>query len=208
MSKEIELAFFCEVTEPAGYAEAIAVEDHLQYEYRPPADENGNRRGRVRIRMTKKNGIVSYTQTIKTPIDKDSKLGDHEETIEISESFFETWRKAFCSSGQKKIRYVYLAEQVVLKVDQNSITMPKVKFQVDRFYNAEGKMSQWVKVDIEIQDIVDYLKDGEADIKNAKFDIDFSNLPLGIKRVVSMVTEDPDERAGIDNFFRVFSVPA
>jgi hypothetical protein len=204
--REVELCFFCEVTDNSGYDQALATEQHTQFEFRPPPTEDGKRRGRVRVRKTVKNGQTAYTQTIKTPVNPDSKLGEVEETVDITESFFNTWVTAFASPGQVKDRYIFMSEKATLKINGNAVELAKVKYEVDRFYNQAGKKSQWVKIDIEIQDLIEYLKQNYEDVKNVKFDLDLSNLPLGIKRMVSAVTDDPEERAGIENFFKTFSV--
>lgn len=204
--KEIELCFFAEVTKKEGYDQAQAVEQHDQYEFRLPPGQEGQRRGRVRVRKTVKNGEVRYQETIKTPIDPTSTLGDSEETIDITEAYYNTWLKTFATKGQRKTRYTYLANSVKMTVNGNQIELPKLVFEVDRFYNTQGQKSQWVKIDVEVQDIIAVLKANHEDIKHAQFAIDFGCLPLGITKFIDAATKDANERAGIENFFDVFSV--
>lgn len=204
---EIELCYFCEIRDHSGLEKALSTEQHEQYEYRLPPTEDGQRRGRMRVRKTTKNGEVSYVQTIKTPANPESKLGDMEQDVDITEAFFNTWKSTFLCSGQHKIRYNFSANDVTLKVNGNAIKLPKIDLEVDIFLNQAGKRSKWGKIDVEVQDILKLLKESYTDITHAKFEIDFSDvLPLDIGQVVSAVTEDAEERAAIDNFFKLFEI--
>ena len=206
-TKETELCYFCEVGDKTGFDQAQAVEQHVQYEYRLPLSDEGARRGRVRVRKTTKSGEDFFTETLKTPIDPTQSLGDIEDTVAITEAYFENWKKTFLVDGQAKTRYTFIGKETKLTVDDQEVILPSLKFEVDVFLNPQGGRSQFAKVDIELQDIIAYIKDQHKDIKTVKIKIDFSSLPLKIGRVIDAATQDTEERAAISNFFKVFSLP-
>lgn len=204
---EIELCYMVEVTDPSGFEKASAMEMHQQYEYKLPPDEQGNRRGKIRIRKTTKNNESVFSETIKTPMNVESLLGDQESTTEISEAFYNAWRHVYRASGQQKIRYCFMAVEATMVYQGNEVKLPPVKFEVDVFLDPRGRKSKWAKVDIEVQDIVKMLKEQYEDVDAAKFEIKFDCLPLGVNQVVSMATKNSEERAAIDNFFKMYAIP-
>lgn len=206
-SNEIELCFMVEVRRPEGYAEASAIEIHDQSDYKLPPGEGGLRRGKLRVRKTTKNNEVSYVETIKTPLDPTSLLGDHEENNDITESFFHTWRAAYQVPSQTKIRHTFASDSAVMNYQGTEVKLPPIHFEFDVFVDAQGHKSKWAKVDIEVQDVIKMLKESYDDVDAAKFEIKFDSLPLDIGQVVSMVTKNADERAAIDNFFKRYSIP-
>lgn len=206
-TKETELCYFCEIKDKSGFEQAQAVEQHVQYEYRLPIGEDNLRRGRVRVRKTTKNGEDSFAETLKTPIDPAQSVGDIEDTVEITEAYYENWIKTFLVRGQAKTRYTFIGKETKLIIDEQDVILPSLKFEVDILMNEQGQRSTFAKIDIELQDIVAYLKEHHKEIKTAKVKIDFSSLPLGIGRVIDASTQDEEERAAISNFFKVFSIP-
>lgn len=202
---EKELCFYCEIKNPQGLGEAQAVETHEQYEYRLPPLEDGTKRGRVRVRKTDKNGEVSYTETIKLPIDQTG-LGDVEAHAEITEQYFKAWKILYKPKGHHKVRYTFISNKVNLKLNGELLTIPSVKLEFDIFINSQGKRSKWAKVDIEVQEIIKHLKESYPEFDTAKFEIDFSSFPMEIGRVVSAVTEDEEEKAAIEHFYKTYAI--
>lgn len=207
--KEIELSYLVEILDSTGLNQANSSEHQLQFEYKLPPLENGDRRGKVRIRKTTTtDGKDLFEETIKLPIDPSSTMGDFEKTVEIDESYFKAWSKLYKVSGQSKQRYDFVLTDIELNINDQMVKIPKFKFEVDIFYNTEGKRSKFAKVDIEVQSILDYLKENHTEIKAAQFKIDFNSaLPIKIGEVISFGNDDPEERAKIKAFFDHWSVP-
>lgn len=204
---EIELCYFCELTKPEGLSEAADTEMQEQYEYRLPPGPQGQRRGRIRIRKTTKNNESTFVETIKMPADPTALLGDMESNADVSEPYYNVWRSLYQVSGQRKIRYTFVSTEVTMMYLGNEIKLPPVKFEVDIFLDKVGKKSKWAKVDIEVQDIIAFLKKSHEDVDAAKFEINFSCLPLGIGEVVSAVSKKAEDRAAIDAFFKMYEIP-
>ena len=202
---ETELCFYGEVTNPAGFQQAIASEIQEQFEYRLPEDENGKRRGRQRVRKTTKDVQVAYTQTLKTPVEDGLVInGEIEDEIEITEDFYTTWRKTFVCTGVAKQRFVFLTQKVVLNFQGKTVELPEAKFEIDCFLNPEGRRSKFCKIDIEIQHLEDYLREYHPEIKDFRTLVKFDALPIGLKDVFPAVTEDPEEREMIKGFWKAF----
>lgn len=206
-TNEIELAFLAKVTKPEGYEQAETMEMHDQCEYRLPDTEDGKRRGKLRIRKTTKDSNTHYEEVLKCPHDPDSTIGDEEVPSDITEAYFNTWQKVFQAPMIRKIRYIFLAKNTKVIYNNESIEVPLVKFEVDRFLSAGGSKSVWAKIDIEVQDIVEVIKQRFKDVTAAQIKIDFDSLGLGITDTISMATEDPTEREAIKTFFKTFEIP-
>lgn len=206
-NSEIELCYYCEIRKPEGLNEANAVEQHEQYEYRLPPAEDGSRRGRVRVRRTDKNNETQYEEMIKLPKDASSSIGDIEVPVPITEAYFKAWQQVYRVPGQKKIRYTFVANSCEMTYQGNLIKLPPTKFEVDIFISSNGRKSVWGKVDIEVQDIIKMLKESYEDVDAAKFEINFSALPLDIGQVIAANTKHDEERAAIENFYKVYAIP-
>lgn len=191
--QEIELAYLAKVTQPDGFKQAAAVEGHLQFELR-------GEKGRCRVRRTTKHGNHVYTMTAKVK----ATTGDKETTIQIEKPFFDAFAMA-AGNGQKKVRHTYPSNKVTLTIPgQAPVILPNIVFEVDRFYNNQGKPGKFVKIDVEVQSIVQYIKDNNLDIKQLKILVDFSSLNLGIMEYFEM--EDPDHAASKKAFLDAFRV--
>lgn len=206
MSHEIELCFFCEIRNKDGLEQANAVEQHEQWEFKAPNDANGRCRGRERVRKTTMNDITKYDLTTKAP-KPGRQRGDYETPIEITEAFFENWKRAFAVAGQYKTRYTFVTSEVKITSDGNECIVPELKFEVDIFLDKAGKRSKFAKVDIEIQDVLEHIKKHHPEIDAAKFVIDFTKLPLDIGIIIPAESDDPANQAQVKEFFEYFAIP-
>ena len=126
---------------------------------------------RLRVRATKEHDKteIEYTQTLKVPVSGGK--GDNETTIIISESFFNEF-KLMADSHMEKDRYVIAIEG------------REETWEIDVFYDDEGKPFNHVKVDFEI-----------------KTDGDIPQLPSFLHDVIDGRTTDPEERKFIDMLY-------
>lgn len=207
MSAEIELCYFCEITNRDGLDQAASIEHHEQWEFRAPQVEGGRQMGRERVRKTTNNDQVKYDLTTKAPHSSENSIGDHEEKIEITEEFFKNWKRAFGVTGQYKTRYTFISNEAWVKYNYLEIRIKDLVFEVDIFTNKDGKRSIFAKVDVEIQDVIQYIKQKFPEVDAAKFVIDFSKLPLGIGKIIPAKSKDPAEQALVKEFFEFFAVP-
>lgn len=205
-TSEIELCFYAKVTHPEGYKEAADIEEHEQWEFKPAAKSDGSSRGKMRVRKTTRNGASRFEQTIKLPSgDGGVATGMVEFDTVIEEEVFEAWKKAFGEKGYIKTRYVFISKNVELEYDGRTIKLPEIKYEIDAFYNQDGKRGKWVKIDIEIDHLLDYLEDQHPDLGKFGLSVKLSSLPLGLEDAISAVTEDETERSAINKFWDTFA---
>jgi hypothetical protein len=62
-----------------------------------------------------------------------------------------------------------------------------------------------VKIDIEIDHLLDYLEDQHPDLGKFGLSVKLSSLPLGLEDAISAVTEDETERSAINKFWDTFA---
>lgn len=206
MSKpETELCFYGLVTKPEGYEQAVDFEDHEQWEFTPPHSGEG-RPPRQRVRKTSREDGVRFDQTIKTPTGSATvEHGNEEETVQITESFFEAWKLAFPERGLFKRRYVYLTKNITVSHAGKSVVLPELKYEVDVFTNPQGQRSAWVKIDVELDNILPILKQEFPDMGKIDIKISFDNLPLGLTDVFAAVNLDDAHKAALDAFWKAFT---
>lgn len=196
-NNEQELCFYAEVTQPEGYKEALSLEQHEQWEYRIPDSKN-----RTRVRKTICDSIVEYTMTIK---EKREGFGDTESTSQINQALFESFIRSMATSGCNKIRYTYLAKKVKASCRGESFE-GSLTYEIDVFLDKAGNRSKFVKIDVEVQDILTQAKARWPDATKYDFDIRFENLPLGITTVFSAVDEREEVKSQIAQFWEKFNL--
>lgn len=167
--KEQEVTIYAEMSEPSGLAQAYDQEEHIQAEIK--VDETH----RIRVRKTtKKEGTPTYHMTSKVTISNEEGLRVFDEqTSEISEEAFDVFMKVV-DKYQKKARYYFKVEKLVISEggENNSLEVDDFKYEVDVFTNNAGEQSTWCKIDLEIQDL-------QEKIKEAGINLDKFNLTVG-----------------------------
>ena len=191
--KEIERAYLAKVTNTAGYDKASTTEEHEQYSIKAPI-------GKVRVRKTTKNGESVYTMTVKT---KDGASGNIETPMQIEPTFFAAFATA-AGHGEKKTRFTFPSQKVTLTYAGKTTELPGIIFEVDRYVRTDGHTGQFVKIDVELQSVVKYIKDNGMDIDKVGIKVDFTNLPLGITSYWDL--ESTSHRAQTDAFFKHFAI--
>lgn len=205
--RETELTFYAKIGNFQGLEQAVSSEVQAQFSYTLPAKE-GMPESRVRVRSTAKDGVIQYEETIKSPIEnKETKtFGCDEHTTIINEEYFEAWKKTYPCSGVDKIRYVFLSKEVELDVgDGKIVKLPEIKYEVDVFLNRQGQRSAWCKIDIEIDKLLDTLKEQHAEVKQFDTVVKLSSLPFNPQHAFSGKSEKEEERQAVDHFWDTFS---
>lgn len=203
--RETELCFFANVENKAGLLEAVSIEIHDQWEYKLPVGEDGKAKGRVRVRRTEKNDVVSYAETLKVPFFNEGvQQGDTEYTTEISEEYYMAWVSTFGSVGTKKIRYTFITKNVELTTGGDVVKLPELLFEVDILVDPQGKQSKWCKIDVELDKALAVLTEQHPDVRSYDLTVKLSELPFKPTDVVSALTTDESERAGIQAFWKRF----
>lgn len=211
MSKqaETELCFYARIGDAEALENAIDIEHHEQWEYKVVVENDDNNeeyRGKVRIRRTERDGQVKFEETIKLPVESEAVTqGNHEYTVSITEEYFDAWKKLFGDKGYKKTRYVFLSKEVMLDHHEEEIKLPDIKYEVDVFFDQEGQRAKWCKIDIEIDDILAYLKEHHPEIEKFDTTVWLSKLPFKPEDAFSAVTDDEEQKEAIKAFWDRFA---
>lgn len=201
-TKETELYFYGRVTNTDGFEQAVSQEIHEQYEYRP----GGYGSSKVRIRATTIDGKVTYTETIKVPTKKDDTAQIcTEATVEITEDYFEACKKLYAVTGVKKIRYVFLSKKVSLNTNGEAVLLPEVKYEVDVLLDKQGNRSKWCKIDIEIDSVLNFLKENHPDVKDFDATVSLKSLPIGLEDVFNASSPTEEQKEALTAFYEKFS---
>lgn len=199
MANEIELCYFAEITHREGLQLAVDKETHEQWEYKV------NDQGKARVRKTTREDGVVCEETLKRRLSSTDLLGNTEDTTPISEEYFNAWVALFGTVGTLKERYVFRSKNVLLTLNEKELRLPDVKFEVDIMIDkASGQSSKWCKIDIEIDQLLEILEAHQLKPSDVSLSVTLSELPFKPEKFVSAVTKDPEERAGIDAFWKRF----
>lgn len=173
---ETELVIYSCISNPDGLSEASSKETHIQVEAK--LGENG----RCRVRETIKDGISTYTYTFKVPTGEHAGVSANEEfTTPVSKSFFEGFKRV-ADTIQEKTRYVFLSEKISLNVangeNTTAIEIPVIKYEVDVFTKVDRTITEWCKIDVEVDSILEFINQNYPEIKDVKLLIKVSHLPF------------------------------
>jgi hypothetical protein len=139
---ECEFVFYAKLSDPSVLRKAIKTEEHYQIEVKIKPDDTAPSGARMRIRKTtSESGQVEYVQTIKIDSTPD---GGARQSLEVATQSCEdafSLLNGYATYGMHKRRYVIPLE----------MANPRSwNWEVDRFIDAEGKESDWCKIDIEV----------------------------------------------------------
>ena len=192
IAKEIELVMYAKIGNIDGLQQAV--EKIHQREIIGNMIVPGlDKPQRWRIRETNDH---SYEFTIKKRVENDQGLNEFiEDNVIVTKDLWNTLRSC-ANKGHDKYRYVFNAENVVLKYyhkdfeDKRQAIIPKLKYEVDVYLPPSHSEPIWCKIDIELQDALQHLKENYPEIDKARVNISVSHLPF--KPVNVIMSNDPD----------------
>ena len=203
---ETELTVYARIDNPETLNEADAIEDHIQLESTLTTG------GRMRVRkITAVKGGPEATGdrfeiTIKEKLPKDAGVGSSLETTQDSDrNFYEAFSQ-IASRGIVKRRYTFLGRAPKISGLDQQIVVPAVKFEIDRFViptdkPEEKQYSQWVKIDIEIDDILKVLKEQGIDTSQVKQKFSLAAMPFTAEDMFSPENMNEEQKAQLDKLW-------
>lgn len=199
---ETEMYFFVKLGDFNGLEEADVIESHVQVEAR---FTTGNK-SRVRTVKSVKGGPAEagdrHIFTIKSPNedgDTEAAKSSIETNIEVDENFTMAYGKV---ANQAFIKMRYYFTDRSSKAEIPELVLPPVCYEVDVFRDKDNNPIEWVKIDIELDDLVAALKSKGLELNQVKQRIDFSALPLNIVEVIPMVSPTPEQRSFVDSLYK------
>ena len=195
---EQELTLFAKIGDMEGLQKAGESEEHIQLEAKLGKQF-------CRVRKTTKGDDVKYVFTFKVKdADVDQIASSKEYNVEVDKDFFEGFAKV-AESKQEKTRYVFDSEKVLLMIDGDenlkSIELPTMHYEIDVFKTPSGEISEWCKIDVELDTALLFVAKNYPELKDVKLKVKVSHLPFKPKDVMQSTTEVSDQRALIDRLY-------
>ena len=201
---ETEAVIYCKSGDTEGFGECDHFEHHEQLEGR---FENGVKCRVRKVQPSSHSKDPKYYFTYKIKDTSQSIDSNFEYTTEVDQAFFEGFRKV-ADRLLVKTRYVFKSTSVTMSLVQGSeekkTTIPNVLYEVDVYTKEDGHVSEWVKIDVEVDDIVEHLSEQHPDLKDFKLKIKVSHLPFKPMEVTLPDKQDPENQALLDAIWSGF----
>lgn len=180
ISEENEIEIYAKIGNFDGLHKANVTEKQIQITAKLGLNDNY-----CRVRKSTINGKDTYTYTfkVKNRSEIDSIASRHEYTITLNddEEFFNSF-KLIADKLQTKTRYIFNSDKITINYsdhDENKvIEIPDIKYEVDVYEKPNGELSEWCKIDIEIDKIMQFIDHNYPDLKDIKLRISISHLPF------------------------------
>lgn len=205
---ETEFVVYAEITKPEGLRMAHAVYEQEQLE-----GNIGHPGQRCRVRKETRDGVIAYTFTYKLPIDNDGMQQFIEHTTTIDEAFWNDFRHVAKKRLRKK-RYEFLTQKVtfeaVIDGQKVMVELPELKYEVDVYFDKDGRAIKWCKIDLELDSMYRHIKEhyGQDD-RDIRLSIKYSHLPFAPEGMISNKTKDPEQLKFLSNLWEQhFNLPA
>lgn len=195
---EEEITIYAKIGNVEGLSQASLMEQHEQAEIKSDI-------GRIRIRKTTRNGRVPiYDLTTKKPIKVGATAKNRERTKSITEDIYNVFMDV-CPTFMAKTRYTFKSEQLrVKRGDLDAVIKTKeFNFEVDVFTKADGTISNWCKIDIEVDKIAEIMKENNITVEEIKLIAVISKLPFAPDNIVidDGSKSDPDKQELLKELF-------
>jgi hypothetical protein len=182
MSKETEVVIYAKIGNMEGLKEAHDIEEQTQYE----SELKGKTRCRVRATTIK--GKTTYTFTYKLKKEDDKELQERiEHNAVIDEEFFNDF-KSVSIVALYKTRYIFNSKNVKLTLEKEGqtsfVTIPNIIYEVDVYKKPDDTISQWCKIDVEVDSIINFIEKNYPDLNGIKLNIKVSHLPFMPKETI------------------------
>ena len=177
--QESELTIYAKIGNMEGLNQAAYIEKQEQAEIKTDI-------GKVRVRKIIQNGRVPvYELTTKRPISLNAVKKNRERNKKINEELYDIFIDV-CPVFQSKTRYVFKSEKITIKRENFNaeITTSDLKFEVDVFTKADGSISEWCKIDLEIDAINKILKENNIGVEDIKLVACISKLPFEPNNII------------------------
>lgn len=200
-SKEQEFCCYAKISNIAGLDQAQDKEDQEQAEIKI------DKRRKIRVRKTTKASeapVYEITSKVATT-GKDAAQLVIEQTQPIAPEAYELF-KNICSNYTRKTRYYFKVEKasVIAKGVETILEDIELVYEVDVFHNETNKEPTWCKIDLEVQDLVDKLKEMNLLNGEYKLNVKLSSLPFAPTDILIDTEENSEKIAQLwkDEFLR------
>lgn len=198
VENEKEITILCKIGNFEGLQQSFDNEHHLQ------AQICKNDKGMVRIRKTtfvgKRTNTPAIELTTKTQISDGGIRSVQEKTEPIDESIFSQLLEV-AEKYMDKTRYLFKMETLEVSFEDKIYDLSDIGlvYEVDVFKKKDGSVSQWCKIDVEVQGIEEKLKELNLDVEKISFKVVISKLPF---EPTDFILVDEEENADKQELIR------
>lgn len=203
VSIETELTVYARVDDLTELdAAAESIEDHIQLE----ATLTTGARARVR-KVTPVSGEGGsgerFEFTTKEKLDDDGGIpSSRETTTDVDRQFYESY-SSIAQRGIVKRRFSIVGSTPKITGVPEGIALPAVRYEVDVFTNYKTREKcNWIKMDIELQDIIKAMKEQGLDISGVKQKFDLHSLQFTMEDMFSPQSATPEQKALLDKLWK------
>ena len=174
-NKEVEATVYARITKPQGLTQASGSEQQEQAEIKI------DKKRKFRVRKTTREGQAPvYELTVKIRTSNTKELTEvTEQTQGIPVEVYETIKSAV-PNYQTKTRYYFNVEEITVATSHGEKQVPikGLVYEVDVYINDKGQVSDWCKIDLELQDFEDRLKAAGVKISSFNLKLALTKLPF------------------------------
>lgn len=160
--REIEFTMYAQVNDFTFLKDAVVIERHEQWTV-PFLNDTAKIKGRIRL-------VDDIRPIFCTKYKSENMVGVDECEIDISMDMFNQLRKV-ATDGYKKTRYKFKTPD------------PELMWEVDVFQNMSGNPHDWIKIDLEVNDVNKSIPKFPFDVVYMIFSDD-PNLPAKDKQLI------------------------
>lgn len=200
---ETEVVVYARIGNMEGLNEAVRKERQDQLEGQFKTGVNS----RVRHNIEKDEYI--FTFKVKTK-DHEGLEANREYNAVVDKDFYEGFKSA-ASRYLKKTRYYFSSEKVSLTMKRGNETIiveiPNIEYEVDVYEKTDGEISEYCKIDVEADNIINFLNMHYPDIQGFKLFIKVSHLPFEPKECIHEFESDESLKKQVDLIWSQFILP-
>lgn len=192
--EETEIALYAKLDDPQALNEADAIEDHVQLEVLLATGAKSRVRKITPIKGNEVNSGDHYEFTIKQKLPDDAGVPSSLETTQDVDRNFYVNFAGVAHRAIVKRRYTFFGAAPKINEEIN-IALPAIKYEVDQFINPNTKKpSDWIKIDIEIDEVLKALREQGIDTTGMKQRFNLSSLPFTAADMFSPTNMTPEQK--------------
>ena len=200
---ETEFTVYAKVSNPKGLNQADAIEHHIQLE------KSLGDKGRCRVRKTQGVGHEKIEFTLKSKAD-DAGITHTEHTVPVDQDFMDSFAHV-CDHKWIKTRYKFVTKSVTMTLagsEEGEIELPEAIYEVDVFTKPDGEVSEWCKIDVEVDKLQDFIKSKYPDVDKMRLVVKISHLPFKPVMAMDKIRSNPEVIRRIDELYETeYKIP-
>lgn len=153
-------------------------------------------KGKYRARKYVGENGSSYKAGIKSKSTGDTVKKAIDEETSVSAAYFEATR-LLADQMTIRDRFTFKGSTAKVNIKGTTIAVPPVEYQVDVFLRFDGRESEWIKIDIELDKFYDAIKGIEGFTEDIDITLSVAHLPFKPQEVFIACKENSDEQRDI-----------